>query len=108
METGDIIQIFAESGFQVDPAALDMLKTSASPELIKELLRSLDSSVIVVGAEHIRSVPAAITEKVVVRKHEDEPAKVTVLKDISNQSTCIGEYTDFVGYFKDRYTLLGE
>jgi len=127
METGEIIQIFAESGFQVDPAALVMLKTSASPELIQKLLSSIDSSVIVVGAEHIRSAPAAITEKVgtvititrpeltipaqsksIAKKHEAEPAPVTVLKDISNQSTCIGEYTDFVGYFKDRYTLLGD
>ena len=127
METGEIIQIFAESGFQVDPAALVMLKTSASPELIQKLLSSIDSSVIVVGAEHIRSAPEAIAEKVgtvititrpeltilaqpisTTKKSGDEPAPVIVLKDISNQSTCIGEYTDFVGYFKDRYTLLGD
>ena len=29
METGEIIQIFAESGFQIDPQALDAMRTSS-------------------------------------------------------------------------------
>ncbi len=121
METGEIIQIFAESGYMVDPAALDMLKTSGSPELIKKLLCSIDSSVMVVGAEHIRGVPVPgknvqvmTVPKILVPAKSSEvkaskvPPQITVLKDISNQSTCIGEYTDFVSYFMDRYTLLGD
>jgi len=39
-------------------------------------------------------------------KHRESP--VTILKDITNQSTCIGEYTEFVQYFRDRYSSLGE
>jgi len=30
------------------------------------------------------------------------------LKILQNQSTCIGEYTEFVQYFRDRYSSLGE
>ena len=53
METGEIIQIFAESGFQVDRQALDAMRTS-SPEQIQHLVKAMDSSVLVVGIEHIR------------------------------------------------------
>ena len=53
METGEIIQIFAESGFQIDPQALDAMRTS-SHEQIQHVVKTMDSSVLVVGIEHIR------------------------------------------------------
>jgi len=31
---------------------------------------------------------------------------VNILCDISNESTCVGEYSEFVRYFRDRYTRL--
>jgi DNA polymerase II small subunit len=99
METGEIIQMFAESGFQIDPLALDAIKTS-SPELIQDVLKSMDSSVLVVGIEHIKPLSSDI--EVI----DDHP--VVILKDITNQSTCIGEYTEFVQYFKHRYSLLAD
>lgn len=123
METGEIIQIFAESGFQIDPRALDMIKTSGSPELIQNVLKSIDDSVLVVGIEHIKPLTRDITHKTDVlpdRKQQAKepqkhaapekkiPSPVTILKDITNQSTCIGEYTEFVQYFKDRYDSLAE
>lgn len=33
---------------------------------------------------------------------------VTIISDISGHSTCIGEYTQFVQYFRDRYSRLSE
>jgi len=116
METGEIIQIFAESGFQIDPQALDILK-GGSPELIQDVLKSIDSSVLVVGAEHIRpgnteqiiKEPAReFQKKVETSRSETTGCSVTVLSDITNNSTCIGEYTDFVQHFRDRYSLLGD
>jgi DNA polymerase II small subunit len=122
METGEIIQIFAESGFQIDPRALDMIKTS-SPDLIYDVLKSIDDSVLVVGIEHIKPLTQNIIHKTEVLpeqkqqvKETEKPAvpekkiqsQVTILKDITNQSTCIGEYTEFVQYFKDRYDSLAE
>ncbi|MDP2845666.1 MAG: DNA polymerase II small subunit, partial [Candidatus Methanoperedens sp.] len=122
METGEIIEIFAESGFQIDPRALDAIKT-ISPELIHDVLKSIDSSVLVVGIEHIKPPASGITQKtrVLPGQKQETPqthyvppvrgvneAPVTILKDITNQSTCIGEYTEFVQYFKDRYSSLGD
>lgn len=124
METGEIIQIFAESGFQINPQALDAIKTG-SPELIHDVLKSIDSSVLVVGIEHIKPLAQSITPKIAAMLEQKqktmEPPKpddvpkdklfrnhVTILKDITNQSTCIGEYTEFVNYFKDRYSLLAD
>ncbi len=105
METGEIIQMFAESGFQIDPGALDLIKNS-SLESIRDVLKSIDSSVMVVGIEHL--TPKVLPEQVRIEKHDALPElEVAVLKDITNQSTCIGEYTDFVQYFKDRYNALG-
>ncbi len=106
METGEIIQIFAESGFQVDPAALDILK-SRPPEIIHDVLKSIDSSVLVVGTEHIRN-PLIIRPVVIEKSGMNQSGTVTVLSDITNQSTCIGEYTEFVHYFRHRYTLLAD
>ncbi len=111
METGDIIQIFAQSGFQVDPQALDILRRG-SPELINNILRSIDSSVLVVGKEHIRQdkteEPVKTPDIAKPLKNKTIQSHVTVLSDITNQSTCIGEYVDFVQYFRDRYSLLGD
>jgi len=121
METGEIIQIFAESGFQIDRQALDAMRTSSS-EQIQHVVKTIDSSVLVVGIEHIRpleqyqiqkplSLPTYVSDITIQKakihiKHRESP--VTILKDITNQSTCIGEYTEFVQYFRDRYSSLGE
>ncbi len=123
METDEIVQMFAKSDFGIDPQALDLLKTS-SPELIHDVLKSIDSSVMVVGMEHIKhlvkktspdiAIPPG-TIKTIPQKPDIIPSKVkpnenpvTILKDITNQSTCIGEYTEFVHYFKNRYNLLAD
>ncbi|MCX9087015.1 MAG: DNA polymerase II small subunit, partial [Candidatus Methanoperedens sp.] len=124
METGEIIQIFAESGFQIDRQALDAMRTS-SPEQIQHLVKEMDSSVLVVGIEHIRpltqdpmpktislpsyipQIPVQVQDAIQVKIRNRE-SPVTILKDITNQSTCIGEYTEFVQYFRDRYSSLGE
>ena len=127
METGEIVQMFAESGFQIDPLALDLMKTS-SPELIHDVLKSIDSSVMVVGVEHIKHrvqktgletdaptgkakpIPQTIPQKpdLIPSKVKPNGNPVTILKDITNQSTCIGEYTEFVHYFTDRYESIAE
>lgn len=121
METGEIIQIFAESGFQIDPQALDAMRTS-SHEQIQHFVKTMDSSVLVVGIEHIHPLVQDPLQKHISLPLPEIPIKkdptpiknkilespVTILKDITNQSTCIGEYTEFVQYFRDRYSSLGE
>jgi len=34
--------------------------------------------------------------------------EVDVLRDITDNSTCIGDYDEFVGFFRNRYSVLGE
>jgi len=58
METVEIIR-FCRIRVQVDPAALDMLG-QAVRRTDKKLLCSIDSSVIVIGAEHIRGAPVIV------------------------------------------------
>ncbi|MDI9395959.1 MAG: DNA-directed DNA polymerase II small subunit [Euryarchaeota archaeon] len=41
-------------------------------------------------------------------RHIPGPNPVTVLSDITGHSTCIGEYMQFVQYFRDRYSRLSE
>jgi DNA polymerase II small subunit len=41
-------------------------------------------------------------------KHFPGKNPVTVISDISGHSTCIGEYMQFVQYFRDRYSRLSE
>jgi DNA polymerase II small subunit len=121
METGEIIHIFAESGFQIDPKALDAMRTN-SPEQIQHFIATIDSSVLVVGIEHIKPnfsisknihVPLTpleipLQQVLIPKKTTPVESSVTILKDITNQSTCIGEYTEFVQYFRDRYSSLGD
>ncbi len=106
METGEIVQAFNESGFQIDPHALEILKTSGSPQLIEKILNSIDSSVMVVGAEHILAITK--NEKISKKKKRTKSQEVIVLSDITDNSSSIGEYTDFVQYFRNRYALLSE
>lgn len=110
METGEIIQIFAESGFQIDPQALDVMRTS-SHDQIQHVVKTMDSSVLVVSIEHIKALaqiqhirPSFVQDP--IQKPGESP--VAILKDITNQSTCIGEYSEFVQYFNDRYGSLRE
>ncbi|RXA18753.1 DNA-directed DNA polymerase II small subunit [Methanosarcina sp. MSH10X1] len=41
-------------------------------------------------------------------KHYPGKNPVTVISDITGHSTCVGEYTQFVQYFRDRYSRLSE
>ncbi len=41
-------------------------------------------------------------------KHYPGRNPVTVISDITGHSTCVGEYTQFVQYFRDRYSRLSE
>lgn len=119
MDTCEIIQIFAKSGFQIHPRALDILKTRCSPEQIDDILMSLDGSVLVVDTEHIEHISNSNSRNVVIPESKTEKYQaarvpgideypVSIISDITDKSTCIGEYTDFVQYFTDRYKLLSE
>ena len=113
-----IVEEFANAGYQISPDAVALIDSCPSPDtVVEQVLRSLDDSVLVVCKQHIRFDDQAISEK----ESSENPRKktrpvqqpvapeipgVNILCDISNESTCVGEYSEFVRYFRDRYARL--
>ena len=116
MQESLIIEEFANAGYQVSPDAVALIGSYSAPDtIVSKVLQSLDDSVLVVGREHLNLDGVKIPEKPAdklaekltekLSKPADAPA-VNILSDISNESTCVGEYSEFVRYFRDRYTRL--
>ena len=116
MQESLIVEEFANAGYQVSPDAVALIGSYSAPDtIVSKVLQSLDDSVLVVEREHINLDDVRIPEKPAdklaeklaekLSKPADAPA-VNILSDISNESTCVGEYSEFVRYFRDRYTRL--
>ncbi|MHC1585906.1 MAG: DNA-directed DNA polymerase II small subunit, partial [Candidatus Syntropharchaeia archaeon] len=95
--TAEIVQIFTEMGYQVHPDAVGMLKEyrGSIRDLIRDVLGSVDDSVLVIGPEHIKNTFLS----------KENPPPI-VLRDVTGRSGCIGNYDDFVRVFRDRYSKL--
>ncbi len=132
----DIVRTLASRGYMIEPGALEMLK--GRDDLVGRLLESMDPSAFMVTADDVQRLVSltapAIASPVVhddifasqvdVRpgngsgnaRSENAPVHavpgkaydVRVISDITNNSTCIGDYDEFVGYFRNRYAKLGE
>lgn len=114
-----IIEQFAQAGYQINPNALSILldnEEQYSPYYINQILSSLDDSVLVVNPEQIR-LHKKPDYKIKSRECLDIPLKdpdfedewigeLNVILDITDQSACIGKYTDFLDYFKNRFYTL--
>lgn len=130
----EIVQRFAEQGYQLDPDALEIIKSypGMRDDLIRRIICSLDSSVAVVSASQVScivsdSVQSSQNASLKLKRdlielpreglHENPyPAlegplichKAELNCDITGRSTCVGEYDDFIRYFRDRYSKLRE
>ncbi|NYT01644.1 MAG: DNA-directed DNA polymerase II small subunit [Methanosarcinales archaeon] len=164
----EIVQKFAEEGYQIEPEALELINSfpGGVNQVVEQVLRRLDSSTVVVRAEDIAAfepalrkmlfegrgrklsppagmpgsagqsfpsgaprvaVPGLSPSSTRVAHSEGSPALlaaeaahaggrgldaarplsgVELLCDITGRSTCVGQYSDFVGYFRDRYSKL--
>lgn len=117
----EIVQMFAERGYQLTPDALEILSKKDTGS-IDHLIKSLDASTVVVSAEQVLSLLNGARVKAaerVIEESRNEPAAtsrasvqrsssvdVEVLREITGRSTCIGDYSDFVKYFRDRYAKI--
>lgn len=101
----NIVREFANHGFCIDPEAVNLFNAYQGQvgDLIAKVLNSLDSSVLVISKEHVKKAIAA-------PKHveHDFMHDFKILSDITNKSTCIGDFHEFVTYFKDRYQKLSD
>ncbi|MDY6864394.1 MAG: DNA-directed DNA polymerase II small subunit [Halobacteriota archaeon] len=94
-ETDSIVQKFIEEGFHIHPDAIGIIKQYGAPiNMIENIINSLDDSVLVVSPDHVRPFQPRTD------------IKVKILKDITDISTCVGDYEEFVNYFRDRYERL--
>ncbi len=124
----EIVQRFAEQGYQLDPDALEIIKSypGIKDDLIRRIISSLDGSIAVVNASHVSCIVTDSTQPLQVVPHNctvikplkdkypappaDQPIipKAELNCDITGRSTCIGEYEDFIRYFRDRYSKIRE
>ncbi|MGB3907177.1 MAG: DNA-directed DNA polymerase II small subunit [Methanomethylovorans sp.] len=130
----EVITVFLEEGYQISPDAVELICCHCSPQnLLDRILKNIDPSVLVVDVEHINGHINEInvqensktsekesqsndhhpTPKILTpvfsslnRSCSDNP--VNVLLDITDNSTCVGEYMEFVQFFRNRYSRLSE
>jgi len=137
----DIVQRLAEQGYQLEPAALEIIcrYQGSKEELLQRIIRNADRSVAVIGPSMISchlesnaarmapsakplasspslpirpSIPSTIPASTPSPIHSSPPcsqeASAMLKCDITGRSTCVGEYNDFVHYFRDRYSKIRE
>lgn len=123
----EIVQRFAEQGYQLEPEALEILRRipGSRHDLMLRIIGGLDKSVAVIPASHLSSIlslaesrrslssshsgagPSPLANRGLPR--DSSPAAGAELKcDITGRSTCEGGYEDFVRYFRDRYSRIRE
>lgn len=108
----EIVRKIAGKGFMIEPGALDLIKVRSDAE-IDRIINSMDSSAFMITKEDIQrllSTGIAPAPSVQVRPRPNilKPGTIKVVSDITNNSTCIGNYDEFVGYFRNRYSVLGD
>jgi DNA polymerase II small subunit len=126
----DIVQRFAEQGYQLEPEALETICNypGARDDLIRRIIDSMDRSVAVIPMSQISCIiepgrsawnhsPDVISSVVKLdiaplplssSLPSSSPRAAELNCDITGRSTCVGDYGDFVRYFRDRYAKIRE
>ncbi|WP_338098813.1 DNA-directed DNA polymerase II small subunit [Methanolapillus africanus] len=127
MDESVILEKASEAGFMINPDAISLLIDCKFPDnCLISLFSEVDTSVFVIEPQHIAAAIPNYTEKTqdptqdlgfdqdaananAFRfKYSFEQNTVQVMVDVSDESTSVGEYNQFVQYFRDRYTRLSE
>ncbi|HTX44233.1 MAG TPA: DNA-directed DNA polymerase II small subunit [Methanocella sp.] len=96
MDGMEIIKTLASRGYVVEPDALEALGGDCDPRVLDRLLSVMNPAALTVSADDVARV-----------KGHKRP-QLKVLSDITNNSTCVGDYNEFVEYFRDRFSRLGD
>ena len=109
----ETVHRFAEQGYQLEPEALEAIcrYQGSQEELFRRIIGSIDRSLAVIGMQHIKGLiePSAseiTSDSTPSDSHPQCSAQLSC--DITGRSTCVGEYDDFVCYFRDRYAKIRE
>ncbi len=125
----DIVKKLASRGYMIEPGALRLLEARA--DILDRLLDGMDPMAFIVTSGDIEPLLARPEARVakaaaviaaeskardIVPPEARAPARagitgkpgVRVISDITDNSTCVGDYDEFVGFFRYRYAALGE
>jgi len=105
MDGIDIVKTLASKGYMLEPEALDLLEKAHDPGILDRLLSSMDPAALTISGDDVARLQANPLQATPVARR---PATLKIVSDITNNSTCIGDYDEFVGYFRDRYGRLGD
>ena len=108
-----ILRMFSERGILVDPDAIELLSQAPNAmECAKEILGDSENRPLVLTKadveDYLACKPDPAKKKVLhkVEEPKERVSQVTVLKDITGNSTCVGNVIDFAKLFNDRYSTL--
>ncbi|HML25950.1 MAG TPA: DNA polymerase II small subunit, partial [Methanomethylovorans sp.] len=126
----EVITVFLEEGYQISPNAVELICCHCDPHsLLDRILKNMDPSVLVVDVEHINEhniqennevpekeslstshqpIPKIVAPMFSPLNCSQSDNPVDVLLDITDNSTCVGEYMEFVQFFRNRYSRLSE
>lgn len=99
----DIVKALASRGYMVEPDALDALGKDPDPVMLDRLVSSLDPAALTVSRDDV-----ARSRRTAAPRPEAPRPSLRIVSDITNNSTCVGDYDEFVGYFRDRFGRLGD
>ncbi|RNI15707.1 DNA-directed DNA polymerase II small subunit [Methanohalophilus sp. RSK] len=115
MQEMSLLSDLLEAGYQVSPQAAELITSHNNPRaLVNHILGNVDDSVFVIdvddidftGFEEVKEAELPCKQEPVTNTSSANP--ISVLSDITDCSTCVGEYMEFVQYFRNRYSRLSE
>jgi len=127
----EVVQRLAEMGYQLEPAALKIIcgYPGSKEELLRRIVDRTDGSVAVIDTVQISCILSSAPSPIFQDGRAASPisapdppiqalscAPSVTLRDscaelkcdITGRSTCVGDYSDFVHYFRDRYAKIRE
>ncbi|MGB7571356.1 MAG: DNA-directed DNA polymerase II small subunit [Methanothrix sp.] len=127
----EVVQRLAEMGYQLEPAALKIIcgYPGSKEELLRRIVDRTDGSVAVIDTVQISCILSSAPSPIFQDGRAASPisapdppsqalscAPFPILRDscaelkcdITGRSTCVGDYSDFVHYFRDRYAKIRE
>ena len=115
MDETIILEKASDAGFMINKEAVFYLMScNLSEDILPDLFSKIDASVFVIEpchlAVHISEPEIKETREIntFFAKYPFESNPVQVLEDVSNKTTSVGEYQQYVQYFRDRYARIGE
>lgn len=100
MEKSEIIKAIMEKEYQISPEAVELIKSSNSPEsLLKYVLSTVDDFVIVIGTEHIDLEGFAAydrTLKLIYVENKENPDFETATEELSSDEMNLSTQASFL------------